>query len=212
MLTTRRRPAATPGEAATPRSSPAPVLAVDAEPLLDHLRGDAPEHDRDRLGDALRRRAERRRRASAVRSASRIPLRRSTIRRPVARAAGRGTGRPAGVQVVQRRVDLVAVQVEDVLAVGEEAVRRRRRRRARAPCSRTSSGASARRRSCGSRRTGRPGGRARRARGRPRGRRRSASSSRYSSVIRAALLEDPLERAARCPRRPRASRRSRASR
>jgi hypothetical protein len=103
---------------------PAAVRAfLRVEPGLDALRRDPPEHDRDRLVLDLRRRPERERRRPRA-QALHDPLALGDLLRPVVRAARRGgPDRPAGQQVVERVVDLVAVQVEDVLRVVEEPVR-----------------------------------------------------------------------------------------
>ena len=91
------------------------------------LRGDAPEHHR-RSGRSPPRASRRARAAASTRRAARAArLRRATIGGQCVRPERRPAGRPGQPQLLERLHHLVARELEDVLAVLEEAVRREQR-------------------------------------------------------------------------------------
>ena len=93
------------------------VLSV--EPAIDRIRRDPPEHDRERLVHRLRRGSQRRRRRPLT-ELLHDPLAFGDLLRPVRGAASGSRRRPPALEVVEGRVDLVAVEVEDVFLHLEE--------------------------------------------------------------------------------------------
>ena len=104
----------------------------------------------------------------AVDRASTMPRRRVDLGRPVVGADRRGADHPAVDVVEQRLAHLVAAQVEHVVRRRPRSPGRRAPSTAAGPCARRRPWSSARCRSCGSRRTGRPCGPGRACRGRSR--------------------------------------------
>jgi hypothetical protein len=117
---TRAGPSATPGEAANPLRPP-PSPAAGPQPHADRVRGDPPEHDGEGLGDHVGRAAERRGRRPFLQHRQ-DGLAALELAGPVGAAPRLGPDRPCRVHVPERLVDLVSLQVEDVVLVGEEAL------------------------------------------------------------------------------------------
>ena len=120
VLTTRATPSTTPGDAAVPRELGAALLVP--RPLVHALGRDAPEHDQRGVLHHLGHRADGRRRRPV-----REPLEQlaAGARRSAASTSGRAVaaGRPREEELVERRVHLEPGELEDVVAVLEEAVR-----------------------------------------------------------------------------------------
>ena len=107
-VNTRAMPSTMPGEAAKPLRPPSCGHA--AQPLLDRVARDAPQHDREGLVDSLGRGAERRGASHAAHAA--MILRRLATMAASTSARGRRAGRPGERHVRDGRRDLLLLSMK----------------------------------------------------------------------------------------------------